>query len=192
MSEYFFSPLSLETIDECLKSSLKFNFSLPVLEMTQIKEVAFDTNNLGGAAQKVDIYTVRKGICTPIESCIDLSLCRVEDEGCTTYNMKSILHFLNSCDIAFDGLLMITRIQSNFVLDKVKWKIYSEYYSICDKETGDFLEMSPSVNGYLAKRGIIVRTMKDVREFIKKDYEDNYISEYSYLKYTSLLGNMSL
>lgn len=207
-----FNELSLQDVNRYKEEALVFNICKDNLHDVHIIENKFTTIDMGGSAECVDIYLdvleseYDEDIVDLISDIADESMkdflnpreynlknineyldpknffINVQDADSGTYNLAGMIELLDSKGIEYRGILVVTRVMSNFILDKLQHKSTASYYYFCSKEAYDFLEENPMLGGWLAKHKVILTSnyKEDILELLDICKDDGTLSEYSY------------
>jgi hypothetical protein len=189
---FVFNVLTDNEIMGYYNTALVYNVNKNDIGQLLVVENKFTTDDMGGSAEKVDIFVVMSDT-----SIVDLGTITntskffvpVTGSESGTYNLLGIMEVLDSKGVEYRGLLVVTRIMSNFILDAKTHKVVSHYYNICSDEVSKFLEDNPMIDGWLAKKQVVLQGnfKEEILKVLETSKESNELSEYSYDLYKKAL-----
>ena len=190
--KFTFDTLTNDQVWGYMREGYVFNTSKSVLRKKQVIQNTISNKDFGSSGQIVDIYVpVQKHemniAWVSVDKYVSLSDCFTEDtdSGSGVYDLSVVIDTLDQNRVEYMGILIITRTKSEFLFDgENKYKVFSEYYSICSEQCGLFLDNHPNISGFLTKNRLIVFSIDDLRSVIEQeDTQEHSLSDYLRTKY---------
>jgi hypothetical protein len=155
LDEFIFNPITLEDIEELQSSSNIFNLTRDELEREKVILASFEDESLGSSKEHLDVAVFRDNSwrILDIESKIQ------------NFNEIPIGYLIH--DESCEKIMVIIRMMSSMLTDKVKSNIISYiYYIVPEKYSG--ISSNMSLFGNLAKNHICLDDSEETMKSLQK------------------------
>jgi hypothetical protein len=190
-----FNDLTKEQIKETFDKAYIFNITKEGLSNIKIPENKFDTEDMGGCAECVDIFVdIGDNFIERLVN-IETLLKKKDfftqelDSGSGYYLLSAILSFIDARNIQYRGVLVITRTLSNYAMDRKTNNISGIYFHLCPNEVSSFLEKHPEISGWVARKRLELTEnyIEELKNCFDRDYKTGKLSDFQYDIYKKLL-----
>lgn len=194
-NKFEFKTLSINDINMYRESALVCNVSRKYINDVVVVQNEFDTDDMGGSAQYVDIFVVfgDSSELVDVGSLVEKKnfFLKELDSESGRYNLGGMIDLVESVSgKGVVGILVVSRVMSDFILDRSNSNSYSVYYSICNSELSNFLNENPVIDGWLVKKGIILgeyNFKEKILDIIESSSKSGELSDYNYNLYKNLV-----